>query len=144
MTSDICLLSLRINLRQNLTRCCRLLIPKGIQCALTKFSISDSCAEGFSFTIHPRQGSYEGAPDNGHDVENNSIPNSPGMAEERDCTILIAHRISTVERMDKILFLENGRLEAVGPHEELYATCPEYRKMVDLQKLEEEGGQDHA
>ena len=59
-------------------------------------------------------------------------------------TILIAHRISTVERMDKILFLENGRLEAVGPHEELYATCPEYRKMVDLQKLEEEGGQDHA
>lgn len=60
--------------------------------ALTKFSISDSCAEGFSFTIHPRQGSYEGAPDNGHDVENNSIPNIPGMAEERDCTILIAHR----------------------------------------------------
>ena len=59
-------------------------------------------------------------------------------------TILIAHRISTVEQMDKILFLENGRLAAVGHHEELYATCPEYRKMVDLQKLEEEGGQDHA
>ena len=59
-------------------------------------------------------------------------------------TILIAHRISTVERMDKILFLENGRLEAVGPHEDLYATCPEYRKMVDLQKLEEEGGHDNA
>ena len=59
-------------------------------------------------------------------------------------TILIAHRISTVERMDKILFLENGRLEAVGPHEALYAACPAYRKMVDLQKLEEEGGQDHA
>ena len=59
-------------------------------------------------------------------------------------TILIAHRISTVERMDKILFLENGRLEAVGPHEKLYATCPAYRKMVDLQKLEEEGGEHHA
>ena len=59
-------------------------------------------------------------------------------------TILIAHRISTVERMDKILFLENGRLTAVGPHEELYETCPAYRKMVDLQKLEEEGGQHHA
>ena len=59
-------------------------------------------------------------------------------------TILIAHRISTVERMDKILFLENGRLEAVGPHEKLYETCPAYRKMVDLQKLEEEGGSHHA
>ena len=59
-------------------------------------------------------------------------------------TILIAHRISTVEQMDKILFLENGRLTAVGPHEELYATCLEYRKMVDLQKLEEEGGYHHV
>ena len=59
-------------------------------------------------------------------------------------TILIAHRISTVEQMDKILFLENGRLTAVGPHEKLYATCPEYRKMVDLQKLEEEGGYHHV
>ena len=59
-------------------------------------------------------------------------------------TILIAHRISTVERMDKILFLENGRLEAVGPHEVLYAACPAYRKMVDLQKLEEEGGRDNG
>ena len=59
-------------------------------------------------------------------------------------TILIAHRISTVERMDKILFLENGRLAAVGPHEELYAACPAYRKMVDLQKLEEEGGRDNG
>ena len=59
-------------------------------------------------------------------------------------TILIAHRISTVERMDKILFLENGRLEAVGTHEGLYESCPAYRKMVDLQKLEEEGGHHHA
>ena len=55
-------------------------------------------------------------------------------------TILIAHRISTIETMDKVLFIENGRVAAFGKHPELYATCPEYRKMVDLQKLEEEGG----
>ena len=55
-------------------------------------------------------------------------------------TILIAHRISTVEKMDKILFLDDGRLAACGPHAELYETCPAYRKMVDLQRLEEEGG----
>ena len=59
-------------------------------------------------------------------------------------TILIAHRISTVERMDKILFLDQGKIVAVGRHEDLYETCAEYRKMVDLQKLEEEGGQHHA
>ena len=56
-------------------------------------------------------------------------------------TILIAHRISTIEKMDKILFIEDGRLTAVGSHATLYATCPAYQKMVDLQRLEEEGGE---
>lgn len=56
-------------------------------------------------------------------------------------TILIAHRISTIEQMDKILFINDGRLEACGTHGELYAASPAYRKMVDLQRLEEEGGE---
>ena len=55
-------------------------------------------------------------------------------------TILIAHRISTIETMDKILFLEDGCLAAVGTHEDLYCSNAAYRKMVDLQHLEEEGG----
>ena len=55
-------------------------------------------------------------------------------------TILIAHRISTIERMDLILFIDDGKLAAAGRHEELLQTCPEYKKMVELQKLEEEGG----
>ena len=59
-------------------------------------------------------------------------------------TILIAHRISTIEGMDKILFIDDGALAAVGTHAELYAGCEEYRKMVDLQKLEEEGGEGDA
>ena len=59
-------------------------------------------------------------------------------------TLLIAHRISTVEGLDKIIFLEDGRVEAVGPHDRLYASCPEYRKMVDLQKLEDEVGGGNA
>ena len=57
-------------------------------------------------------------------------------------TLLIAHRISTVERLDKIVFLEDGRVEAVGPHDTLYASCAEYRRMVDLQRLEDEAGGD--
>ena len=57
-------------------------------------------------------------------------------------TLLIAHRISTVEGLDKIIFLEDGRVEAVGPHDSLYDSCPEYRRMVDLQRLEDEVGGD--
>ncbi len=51
-------------------------------------------------------------------------------------TILIAHRISTVEGMDKIIFLDDGRVTAVGTHAELLATCPDYRTMVELQRVE--------
>ena len=59
-------------------------------------------------------------------------------------TILIAHRISTIEKMDKILFIDDGKLAGIGTHEELYNSSPDYRKMVDLQKLEEEGGAHNA
>ncbi len=55
-------------------------------------------------------------------------------------TILIAHRISTVEHMDKIILVEDGCVTAVGTHAELQNSCEEYAKMVRLQKLEDEGG----
>ena len=54
-------------------------------------------------------------------------------------TLLIAHRISTIRRMDKIIFVSDGTVAAVGTHDFLYDTNADYRKMVDLQKLEEEG-----
>ncbi len=53
-------------------------------------------------------------------------------------TILIAHRISTVEKMDKILFIEDGKVVDFGTPAELSGRCPEYREMVRLQKLEDE------
>ena len=59
-------------------------------------------------------------------------------------TILIAHRISTIEQMDKVLFIDGGRLAGFGTHDKLYETNAEYRKMVDLQRLEEEGGEQNA
>ncbi|MBQ4289997.1 MAG: ABC transporter ATP-binding protein [Clostridia bacterium] len=59
-------------------------------------------------------------------------------------TLMIAHRISTIEKLDRIAFLEDGRLLAFGTHEELLRTCPPYQKMVTLQKLEEEGDLVHA
>ena len=56
-------------------------------------------------------------------------------------TILIAHRISTVEKMDKIIFVDDGKIVAVGAHDTLVKTCPDYKLMVELQKLEEERGE---
>ncbi len=59
-------------------------------------------------------------------------------------TILIAHRISTIEQMDKVLFIEGGRVSGFDTHEALYANNADYRRMVDLQRLEEEGGKVNA
>lgn len=64
------------------------------------------------------------------------------LLEERagKTTILIAHRISTVEHMDKIIYIDEGRVCAVGSHASLCESCEDYRKMVDLQRMEEEAG----
>jgi len=55
-------------------------------------------------------------------------------------TILIAHRISTVQNMDKILFIDEGRILGFDTHQNLYNSLEEYQNMVNLQKLEEEKG----
>ena len=55
-------------------------------------------------------------------------------------TILIAHRISTVRGMDKIVLLDNGKVVDVGNHDELMSRCVDYKTMVELQALEEEEG----
>lgn len=56
-------------------------------------------------------------------------------------TLMIAHRVSTVENADLIVFIEEGRVLASGTHEELLSSCPEYRSTVQLQKLDEEKGE---
>lgn len=57
-------------------------------------------------------------------------------------TVMIAHRVSTVEDMDKIIYVEDGTVIAVGSHEELYENCESYRKTVELQRLEDERRED--
>jgi subfamily B ATP-binding cassette protein MsbA len=52
---------------------------------------------------------------------------------------VIAHRLSTVRRADRILVLENGRVSQSGTHEELLASGGLYRELVALQTGESEG-----
>ena len=53
-------------------------------------------------------------------------------------TILIAHRVSTIEHMDKIIYIDDGRIVDVGTHAELLGRCKAYADMVQLQRLEDE------
>ena len=42
------------------------------------------------------------------------------------------------------VYVEDGKITAVGDYTTLYESCPEFKTLVDLQKLEEEGGEKHA
>lgn len=53
-------------------------------------------------------------------------------------TLLVAHRVTTVQGLDKIVYLDNGKVLDVGTHEQLVERCAEYRNMVELQRLDEE------
>jgi ATP-binding cassette, subfamily B, multidrug efflux pump len=60
---------------------------------------------------------------------------------EGKTTVFIAHRISTVENLDKIIVIDDGAVLAVGSHERLLHSCPAYRTMVELQQLSEQSEQ---
>lgn len=57
--------------------------------------------------------------------------------------IVIAHRLSTVRRANRIAVLEQGRITAVGPHEELLQSSPTYQKLYRLQFMDIEGNGNH-
>jgi subfamily B ATP-binding cassette protein MsbA len=55
----------------------------------------------------------------------------------QDRTVLvIAHRLSTIRRANRIVVLEEGRITAIGSHEELLNSSPTYQKLYQLQFID--------
>jgi ATP-binding cassette subfamily B protein len=53
-------------------------------------------------------------------------------------TIIIAHRISTIQNADKIIIVDDGEVVDIGTHESLLKRCALYKDMVERQRLEDE------
>ena len=47
--------------------------------------------------------------------------------------LLISQRISTVRRADRILCMEDGKVQGLGTHEELMEGCGIYREIYESQ-----------
>lgn len=52
--------------------------------------------------------------------------------------LIVAQRVASVRRANRILVLENGRIVGCGPHQELLRTCPAYQDIYHSQLGEED------
>lgn len=52
-------------------------------------------------------------------------------------SLIIAHRLSTILNADKIVVMREGEILDIGPHEQLLASCPEYKKLYNIQFYQE-------
>ncbi len=62
------------------------------------------------------------------------------LAEETDnaTVVIVAQRISTIIEADRIIVIENGKVEGIGTHKELLESCEVYKEIARSQMSEEE------
>ena len=74
-------------------------------------------------------------PTTGLDLRTEQIlQNSLRELQKTSTVITVAHRLHTIRRADLIFFLDNGKLDAIGSHDELLQTYNPYKEMLSAQQ----------
>jgi ATP-binding cassette, subfamily B, bacterial len=63
-------------------------------------------------------------------TKEHEIRDALGEVMNRRTTIVIAHRPATIALADKVAFIDDGRVAAIGTHDELLATNDAYRSVL--------------
>ena len=56
-------------------------------------------------------------------------------------TIMVAHRLSTIQHADKIIVMHKGKIKESGSHQELLQQNGLYKKLYDLQLVDAQAQQ---
>lgn len=78
------------------------------------------------------------------DTERKILDNLRTIRGNDRTTIIVAHRISTIQDADHILVLDDGKVAEYGTHAELLAHNGLYKSIFDKQQLEKQLNEDHA
>jgi subfamily B ATP-binding cassette protein MsbA len=71
------------------------------------------------------------------DAESESLVQAAlGNLMQDRTVVVIAHRLSTVRRANRIAVLEDGRITAIGSHDELLTNSPTYQRLYQLQFMD--------
>lgn len=65
-------------------------------------------------------------------TENILVANITEFMRNKTC-LIIAHRMSTIKNVDRIVFMENGSITGLGSHHELYNSHKLYKLFIDSQ-----------
>jgi len=72
------------------------------------------------------------------DAESESLVQAAiGNLMQNRTVMVIAHRLSTIRRANRIAVLEEGRITAIGSHDELLNTSPTYQRLHQLQFMDQ-------
>ena len=82
---------------------------------------------------HPKIAILDEATSNIDSYTENLIQQNMDLAMQGFTVLIIAHRFATLKRVDRIIVLKDGAIEAVGTHEELYESDEYYRDLCNKQ-----------